>query len=117
MGLDSGKKPPKKETHKAQSLLPNIMSLPDFACFYLLYSTFGTWSFLGGTMVKNPPASAGEVRCGFDPWIRESPLKEDMATHTVSMPGKSHGQRSMAGYSPWGLKESDLTKHTCMYLW
>ena len=26
------------------------------------------------------------------------------------MPGKSHGQRSLAGYSPWGLKESDMTE-------
>ena len=27
-------------------------------------------------------------------------------------PGKSHGHRSLAGYSPWGLKESDTTEHT-----
>ena len=33
------------------------------------------------------------------------------------MPGESHGQRSLADYSPWGLKESDITAvtyHTCM---
>ena len=31
--------------------------------------------------------------------------------HTpVLLPGKSHGQRSLAGYSPWGLKESDTTE-------
>ena len=29
----------------------------------------------------------------------------------VSLPGKSHGQRSLAGYSPWGCKESDATGH------
>ena len=28
----------------------------------------------------------------------------------VFLPGKSHGQRSLAGYSPWGLKESDTTE-------
>ena len=28
----------------------------------------------------------------------------------VSSPGESHGQRSLAGYSPWGLKESDMTE-------
>ena len=26
--------------------------------------------------------------------------------------GESHGQRSLAGYSPWGCKESDMTEHT-----
>ena len=34
-----------------------------------------------------------------------------------SLPGKSHGQRSLVDYSPWGRKESDtteVTEHTCM---
>ena len=30
----------------------------------------------------------------------------------VFLPGESHGQRSLAGYSPWGRKESDATEHT-----
>ena len=30
-----------------------------------------------------------------------------MATH---LPGESHGQKSLAGYSPWGLKDSDMTE-------
>ena len=30
----------------------------------------------------------------------------------IFLPGKSHGQRSLAGYSPWGRKQSDTTKHT-----
>jgi len=28
----------------------------------------------------------------------------------VFLPGKSHGQRSPAGYNPWGCKESDMTE-------
>ena len=35
-----------------------------------------------------------------------------MATHSVFLPGKSHGQRSLAGYSPQGHKELDTTDHT-----
>jgi len=31
------------------------------------------------------------------------------------LPGKSHGQRSMVGYSPWGRKESDTTNFTFLY--
>ena len=35
-----------------------------------------------------------------------------MATTPVFLPGKSNGQRSLAGYSPWGRKESDTTDAT-----
>ena len=47
-------------------------------------------------------------------WVRsvgwEDPLEEEMVT--ISFPGKSHGQRSLAGYSSWGHKESDTTEVT-----
>ena len=36
-------------------------------------------------------------------------LEKEMATTPVFLPGESHGQRSLAGYSPWGRKESDPT--------
>ena len=34
-----------------------------------------------------------------------------MATHSSVLPGKFHGQKSLAGYSSWGHKESDTTEH------
>ena len=44
-------------------------------------------------------------------WVRslgwEDPLEKEMATHSS---GKSHGQRSMVGYSPWGRTELDTTE-------
>ena len=44
-------------------------------------------------------------------WVRslgqEDPLEKEM---TVLLPGKSHGQRSLVGYSPWGRKELDMTE-------
>ena len=33
-----------------------------------------------------------------------------MATHSSGLPGESHGQRSLAGYSPQGRKELDMTE-------
>ena len=33
-----------------------------------------------------------------------------MAPHSSILPGKPHGQRSLAGYSPWGRQESDTTE-------
>ena len=35
-----------------------------------------------------------------------------MATHSVFLPGESHGQSSLVGYSPQGRKESDTTEAT-----
>ena len=42
---------------------------------------------------------------------QEDPLKEEMATTPVLLSGESHGLRSLAGHSPWGHKESDMTEH------
>ena len=52
--------------------------------------------------------------CSLD---REDPLEEDIATYS-SMPGESHGQKSLAGYSPWSHKELDLTEqqHTWTHI-
>ena len=49
-------------------------------------------------------------------WVQplgwEEPLEEGMATTPVFWAGESHGQRSLAGYSPEGRKESDMTEAT-----
>ena len=42
----------------------------------------------------------------------EEPLEEEMQPTPVLLPGKSHGQRSLAGYSPGGCKELDGTDRT-----
>ena len=43
-------------------------------------------------------------RCRFDPWVRKIPWKWKWHPTPVFLPGKSHEQRSLAGYSPWGCK-------------
>ena len=60
-------------------------------------------------VVNNPPANTGDLRepgaipgMGRFPWVRAwQPIP-------VLLPGDFHGQRSLAGYSPWGCKESDV---------
>ena len=49
-------------------------------------------------------------RLGFDPWVRKIPWRRKWQPTPVCLPGKSHGQRSLAGYCPWGWKESDTTQ-------
>ena len=41
---------------------------------------------------------------------RADPLEEEIAIHSSILSGEFHGQRSLAGYSPWGHKESDTTE-------
>ena len=50
-----------------------------------------------------------EGRGEFDPWVGKIPLEEGMQPIPVFLPGESHEQRSLVGYSPWGCKESDTT--------
>ena len=61
-------------------------------------------------MVKNLPADPGDVGDGFDPWMRKSPVGGNGNPLQYSCLGKSHGQRSLAGYSLLGHKESDTTE-------
>ena len=58
-------------------------------------------------MVKNPLAMC---RLRFDPWVKKIPLEKEMATYSTILAWKIHGQRGLAGYSPWGHKESDTMK-------
>ena len=62
-------------------------------------------SFPGVLVVKNSSADAGDAVQSLG-W--EDPLEKEMAT-PVFLPGKSHGERSLVGYSPWGRKELDIT--------
>ena len=46
----------------------------------------------------------------FDPWVRKIPWRRKWQPTPVSLPGKVHGWRSLAGYSPWAPKESDTAE-------
>ena len=51
----------------------------------------------------------------FYPWLGKIPWRRKWQPSPVFLPGKSHGWRSLAGYSPWGHKELDTTEHTHRY--
>ena len=46
---------------------------------------------------------------GFNPWVEKIPWRRAWQPTPVFLPGESHGQSSLAGYSPWDHKESDTT--------
>ena len=61
-------------------------------------------------MLKNRPASAGDARCRFCPWVWKIPWRREWQPTPVFLPGKSHRPRSLVGYSAWGCKESNMTE-------
>ena len=49
-------------------------------------------------------------RPGFDPWFGKISWRKKWQLTPVFLPGKSHEQRSLVGYRPWGRKELDTTE-------
>ena len=76
----------------------NILTL--FIYLFLFYF----WASLAAQMVKNLLPCR---RCVFNPWVRKIAFRREWLPTPVFLPGKCHGQRSLASCSPWGLKESD----------
>ena len=64
--------------------------------------------FPGRSEGKESAFNAGDM--GLIPWLGRSPWRREWQLTTVLLPGKSHVQRSLVGYSPWGCKESDTTE-------
>ena len=52
----------------------------------------------------------------FNPWVRKIPWKRQWLPTPVFLPGEPRGQRSLASYSPWGFRESDMTKQLMLSL-
>ena len=71
--------------------------------------------FPGGSDSKGSACSAGDLRS--IPGSRRSPGEGNGWLPTsVFLPGEFHGQRSLAGYSPWGRKDSDMTEQLKLIL-
>ena len=80
----------------------------------------GSWGahkgFPGGANGKEPTCHCRKhKRCRFDPWVGKMPWRKAWQPTAVLLPGESHGQRSLAGYSPRGRHESGVTKRLSKY--
>ena len=71
---------------------------------------FTKWllGFRHSSVGKESAGNAGDP--GLIPGSGRTPGEGKWQTTLVLLPGKSHGQRSLAGYSPQGRKESDTTE-------
>ena len=73
----------------------------------MMMSAAQVWASLVAQRIKCLPAMQ-ETR--FDPWVGKIPWRREWQPSPVLLPGESHGQKSLAGYSPWGHKELDMTE-------
>ena len=60
------------------------------------------WGFPGGSMGKQSACNAGDL--GSIPELERFPQRRNWQPTPVLLPGKSHGQKSLAGYRPWGRR-------------
>ena len=64
-------------------------------------------------VVKNLLATSGDImRHRVHPWLGKIPWRRAWKHTPVLLPGESHGQRSLMGYSPQGCKEHYMTETT-----
>ena len=92
------------------SFLLLLLNASCYKCSFPLVTSLN-WASQVVLVVKNLPANAGDSkRQEFDPWIRKIPWNRKWQPIPIFLPGKFHAQRSLAGYSPWGRKESDTTE-------
>ena len=78
-------------------------------CKKIRFLTF--WGFPGSSNSKER-INRVCLQCGrpgFNLWGGKIPWRRKWQPTPVFLPGKSHGWRSLAGYSSWGYKESDMT--------
>ena len=67
--------------------------------------------FPSGASGKEPACQCRrQKRHGFNPWVRKIPWRRKWQPTLGFLPEESHGQRNLAGYSPWDHKESDMTE-------
>ena len=100
-------------------IYPEERLLDHMVALFLIFwgtSILISGGFLGGASGKEPTCQCRRCkRHGFNPWVRKIPWRRKWQPTPVFLPGESHGQRSLAGYSPWGCKESDMTLPLSIY--
>ena len=70
-------------------------------------------SMINGTSGKESTCQCRRYRIlGFNPQVEKIPWSRKWQPAPVFLPGRFHGQRNLAGYSPQGHKESDMTEYT-----
>ena len=81
----------------------------------IISTSINIWASQVVPAVKNPPANAGDMGCNFNTRVGKIPWRRIWQPTPVFLLGESHGQRSLADYSPLVHTESDMTEVTEHY--
>ena len=108
-----GRIPWTEELHGLQSMgSKELTQLRDFHFHFTIQED----DLPGGTGGKELACqSSRQKRHRFSLWVRKIFWRRAWHPIPVFLPGKFHGQRSLVGWSPWGCKESDMTKRLSMH--
>ena len=90
-------------------MYPSISSELDFMAIHFVKRASQV-----ALVIKNLPANAGDIR-DF-PGSGRCPGGGNGNPLQLLLPGESHGQRNLVGYSPWGRRQSDTTKVTYAFI-
>ena len=93
-------------------LLFSLTSIWCLSLFQMLAILVGVWASHMALVKKNAPAMQETSGTQGGSLGREDPLERGMAPTPAFLPRESHGQRSLAGCSPWSHKEADTTEVT-----
>ena len=78
--------------------------------------TYG-WGSIGGSVVRNPPASVGDQDTRFNPWLGKIPWRREWLPMAVFLPGKSPAERNLVGYKELDMMSTHafhvISSNTC----
>ena len=106
--------PPHLGQHRALSRVPQLYSRFPLV-IHFVHSIDSGWSFPGAAVVKNSPPLQEMQEVWSSPWVGMISWIRKWQPTPVFLPGKRHGQRSLAGYSSQGRKldkTEQLSTHT-----
>ena len=95
---------------KIYLVISNKNSMPPK--FYIMLYAY--WASLVAQKVKKPSLNVG--RSGFNPWVQTIPCRRKWQPTPVFLLGEFHGQRSLAGYSPWGSQTWLSNQHSHIHI-
>ena len=101
---------------RAVCFLP-FFFLMNIFLFFQLPPFYFFFNFPDGSIGKEPTCQSRTFkRCRFNPWVGKIPCMKKWQPTPIILSGKSHGQWSLVGYSPYSWKESDTTEHAPIFI-
>ena len=89
------------------SIFPSNRIFWNESVFHIRWQKYWSFSF---SIIPPNVHSGFSLWPRFDPWVGKTLWRRKWQSTPVLLPGKSHGRRSLVGYSPWGRRESDTTE-------